>query len=223
MGASTTQVHPAQSLQLWDSIVTIGAFDGVHRGHQALIRRATLRAAHLGVPSVAYTFDPPPKAVFQSAPILTSREEKIERLGALGLDHAVVADFHADYAAREAEEFLEEIAELHPLEIWVGPDFRFGSGAAGGPETLGEHFPTQVFQPVQCLRGEVISSSRVRELMARGAGGEARSLLGWDAGVPEGAWSSLFESLDFEEASLLPGAGQPPRREMQSRDYSYIW
>lgn len=217
------QVHPAQSLQLWDSVLTIGAFDGVHRGHQALIRRATLRAAQLGVPSVAYTFAPPPKAVFQSAPVLTSREEKIKRLRALGLDHVIVADFHADYAARDAGAFLEEIDDLHPLEIWVGPDFRFGRGAAGGPETLSEHFPTRVFQPLQCLNGEVISSSRVRELMARGAGGEARSLLGWEAGVPEGAWSSLFESLDYEEASLPPGAGMAPRREMQSRDYSYIW
>ena len=54
--------HPAEALRLWDSVVTMGAFDGVHRGHQALIRRAVDRAARLGVPSVAYIFDPPPKA-----------------------------------------------------------------------------------------------------------------------------------------------------------------
>jgi FAD synthase len=62
--------HPAEALRLWDSVVTMGAFDGVHRGHQALIRRAVDRAARLGVPSVAYTFDPPPKAVFGDALLL---------------------------------------------------------------------------------------------------------------------------------------------------------
>lgn len=121
-------VSSAGTLQLPGSVVTIGAFDGVHRGHQALIRHAVERTDRLGVPSVAYTFDPPPKAFLHGAPILTPLPEKVRRLEALGLDHAVVALFDEDYAARSAEHFLEEVAALNPVEVWVGPSFRFGSG-----------------------------------------------------------------------------------------------
>lgn len=174
----TMRVHRDGVVRLPGSVVTIGTFDGVHRGHQALIRRAVGRAARLGVPSVAYTFDPPPKAVLKDAPVLTPLSEKIRRLGALGLDHAVVASFDEDYAARGTGEFLEELEALSPLEVWVGPSFRFGRGQAGDPETLGARFATRVFEPVRCGGGKIISSTRVRALLARGATGEARSLLG---------------------------------------------
>jgi FAD synthase len=174
-------VSLARTLRLPGSGVSIGAFDGVHRGHQALIRHAVKRADRLGVPSVAYTFDPPPKAFLHGAPILTPLPEKVRRLEALGLDHAVVALFDEDYAARGTEDFLKEITALNPVEVWVGPNFRFGSEKGGDPETLGARFPTRSFEPVLCGGGKVISSSRVRALMARGAHGEARELLGWSA------------------------------------------
>lgn len=160
------------------SILTIGAFDGVHRGHQALIRHAVERANRLGVPSVAYTFDPPPRAVLEDAPILTSCAEKVRRLGVLGLDHTIVARFDDRYAERSIEDFLGEIENLDPVEVWVGPDFRFGRDQAGDVETLRRCFATRTFEPVHCRRGKVISSSRVRAFLKRGAIGEARKLLG---------------------------------------------
>lgn len=175
------EVYPDQILRLPGSVVTIGAFDGVHRGHQALIRRVVGRAGELGVPAVVYTFDPPPRAYFQGAPVLTPLARKIRRLKALGPEYAVVAGFDAGYAARCAEDFLEELAALNPSEVWVGADFRFGRGGAGDVDALAARFKTRVFEPVQCGEGEVISSSRVRRLLAQGATGEAHALLGWSS------------------------------------------
>jgi riboflavin kinase/FMN adenylyltransferase len=174
-------VHWDRALRLPGCVVAIGAFDGVHRGHQALLRRVLERASRLNVPSVAYTFEPPPKSYFRGTPVLTCLSEKVERLQALGLTHTVVARFDADYAACSPEEFLEELSGLNPVEAWVGAGFRFGCGQAGDVGVLATRFPTRTVEPVRCGRGAVISSSRVRALLAQGATGEARSLLGWSA------------------------------------------
>src|SRR5258708_5486599 len=81
------RAHLPGGLRLGASVVTIGAFDGVHRGHQALICAAIAKADSLGTPSVAVTFDPPPKAHFAGAAILTAIDEKLRRLAMLGVDH----------------------------------------------------------------------------------------------------------------------------------------
>jgi len=180
-GRAGMRVHGSGVLELPASVLTIGAFDGVHRGHQVLIRQTVSRAEEMKVPSIAYTFDPPPKAFFGGAQVLTTGEEKTRRLAGLGLDHAVVAGFDEAYAARGPEEFLEELAAVNPLEVWVGRDFRFGRSQAGDVETLGAHFTTRVLEPVRCARGEIVSSGRVRALRAKGSLREARMLLGWDA------------------------------------------
>jgi riboflavin kinase / FMN adenylyltransferase len=172
-------VHPSDTLKLSASVVTVGSFDGVHRGHQALIRRVLDRAESLEVPSVVYTFDPPPRAYFQGVPVLTPLPEKLRRLEILGVDHVVVAGFDAAQASRSVEGFIEELKALRPEEVWVGLDFRFGRRRAGDVRTLGEVFTTRVFKSVKCREGEIISSSRVRALLARGAVVEARDLLGW--------------------------------------------
>lgn len=165
------------------SIVTIGAFDGVHLGHQALIRAACQRADTLRVLSVVYTFDPPPRKHFEDALVLTPVDEKLWRLAALGVDQAVVANFDAAYAAREAQSFLDELARLNPLELWVGPDFRFGRRGEGDVDTLRTRFDVRVLDPVRCKSGAVVSSSYVRDLIRRGRLGEAGALLGWEAGT----------------------------------------
>ena len=172
------EVHSSGELRLWGSVATVGAFDGVHRGHQRLVRSAVIRAARLVVPSVAYTFDPPPKAYFGGAAILSTLEEKLERLEALGLDHAVVARFDEVYASRSAEAFLEEMSDLNPREAWVGHDFRFGKGQAGDVALLGTRFHTRVIDSIHCRSGEVISSTRIRSLLAGGEAERAETLLG---------------------------------------------
>lgn len=135
-------VRPAKTLKLPASVVTIGAFDGVHRGHQALIRRAKDRAVLLGVPAVVYTFDPPPRAFFQAALILMPPAEKLRRLEGLGVNHVVLASFDTEYATRGPQAFLDELEALSPREVWVGCDFRFGGrreGGSGGPEGPLQH------------------------------------------------------------------------------------
>lgn len=173
------QIHPPRTLQLPASVLTIGALDGVHLGHQDLIRQARERAEILGVPLVVYTFDPPPKVYFQHAIFLTSLPEKLRRLKFLGVDHVIIAPFNADYVTRGVRIFLDELKELNPAEIWEGSDFRFGSNRDGDINTLREHFAVHVVDPVHCHLGKVISSSRIRTLLIQDKTEEAAELLGW--------------------------------------------
>jgi riboflavin kinase/FMN adenylyltransferase len=170
--------HGLDQLELPASIVAIGAFDGVHRGHQELIRNAAREASVRAIPLVVYTFDPPPRAFFDGAAVLTPLEEKLERLSDLGVGHVIVAPFCLDYARRSAETFMGELRRLGAEEIWVGADFRFGFKRSGGVDMLATEFSVSVMPTVQCSQHQAISSSRIRELLARGATEQASELLG---------------------------------------------
>jgi riboflavin kinase/FMN adenylyltransferase len=170
--------HP-KTLRLPSSVLTIGALDGVHRGHQEIILRARNRARELRVPLVVYTMDPPPKVYFRHAIQLTSLQEKIRRLEMLGADYIIVASFDADYLLKGVKPFLDEIAELNPVEIWEGPDFRFGRGREGDLSALRERFAVRIVEPVCCRNGEIISSSRIRTLLVQNKLTQAEELLGW--------------------------------------------
>ncbi|MEQ9093320.1 MAG: SbcC/MukB-like Walker B domain-containing protein, partial [Miltoncostaeaceae bacterium] len=97
-------------LDLPASVVTLGAFDGVHRGHQALISAAIRSARALRLPAVVWTFDPLPKVLFAKARPLTPRGERLARIAALGPDWIIVSRFTPSYAARSAERFLASLA-----------------------------------------------------------------------------------------------------------------
>ncbi|MEH6755924.1 MAG: FAD synthetase family protein [Parasphingorhabdus sp.] len=157
----------ANQLKLDASVVAIGAFDGVHRGHQKLIGSAVASARQKSCPSVVYTFDTPPKAFFAGVRVLTSAEEKLRKIELLGVSRAVVAKFDHKFASRSAEEFMEELARLNPCEIWVGADFRFGFQSIGDVALLSTRFNVQILDAVCCERGEVISSTRIRQLLGR--------------------------------------------------------
>lgn len=172
-------VHTAGTCKIPASVLTIGALDGVHRGHQSLVRKASERARQLGVPLVVYTFDPPPRVYFQRALQLTSVEEKLHRLQQLSVDHVIVAPFDAKYSTKKGSSFLAELKELHPLEIWVGPDFRYGSNRDGDVSTLQKSFVVRVLDSIRCSSGEIISSSRIRNLLMQNRQGQAEQLLGW--------------------------------------------
>lgn len=178
-GAMTRHKH--DSLRLSASIVTAGTFDGVHRGHQALLTKIVRRARRRGVASVVYTFDTPPKTLFQNVRQLTPLPEKLRRLSHFGIDHVIVAQFDEAYASRTARCFLQELARLNPEELWVGEDFRFGKGRCGDVELLAHYFNTRVLAEIGCASGERISSTRMRELLRLGRPEEARRLHGWPA------------------------------------------
>lgn len=165
--------------RLSGSVVSIGAFDGVHRGHQSLLRALVSQSRQLGVPAVVYTFDPPPRVALLGVPQLTSLQEKVNRLRGCGVDLVIVAPFDQRYRQRDAHEFIAELERLSPLCVHVGEDFRFGHGRAGDLKLLRRSFHVEPIQPVRCPEGELISSTRVRNLLAAGEFAEAQSLLGW--------------------------------------------
>ncbi|MDJ1009249.1 MAG: FAD synthetase family protein [Paracoccaceae bacterium] len=179
--AGHAALHPHDTLALSASIVTVGTFDGVHRGHQALLAEIVRHARREGVPSVVYTFDPPPKTVFGGTMQLTPIGEKLRRISHFGIDHIVVARFDRAYAARPAAAFLAELARLNPAQVWVGEDFRFGAGRSGDTALLARHFDTRVIDEIGCPEGDRISSTRLRALFETGRNAEARALHGWPA------------------------------------------
>lgn len=184
------RVHSPRTLQLGSCVLTIGALDGVHLGHQALVREGLARAKELGVPFVVYTFDPPPKVYFQRVLLLSTLSEKIRRLEQLGVDDVIVAPFGPEYATLPAEDFMEEIGRLRPIEIWEGIDFRFGSNREGDSELLRHRFNVRVLEPVCCKEGKVISSTRIRMLIRENREAEAEELLGWPKSLTPSSFTS---------------------------------
>tara|TARA_R110002074_G_scaffold49292_3_gene125768 strand:+ start:4836 stop:5453 length:618 start_codon:yes stop_codon:yes gene_type:complete len=174
----TTRIVTDRQIDLPGSVMAIGAFDGVHRGHQHLISGAVNEARTMGTTSIVWTFDPPPKVVFGRAEQLCSLDEKLARIAHHGPDVIVVAQFNRLYAGRSAETFLEDLARANPRRIHVGADFRFGHKQSGDVAQLGKRFDVTVPMPVVCADGQVVSSTRIRALRASGQRAEADSLQG---------------------------------------------
>jgi riboflavin kinase/FMN adenylyltransferase len=177
---SAVAFHRDGELSLGASIITIGAFDGVHRGHQELLRQVIAAAQRHRLPAVVYTFDPPPKVYFGRAEALNSIVEKLERIATFDPDHIIVADFDRVYARRNASDFIAELQRLNPLQVIVGEDFRFGSGNGGDVNLLRQHFNVRVLPPVRCGNGEIVSSSRIRALRRSGLAAAAAALENWE-------------------------------------------
>lgn len=169
-----------------EPILTLGNFDGLHLGHLKIIRGVSARARKLGVSSVVYTFDPHPLKIVaphKSPPLLIDMEDKTRLIEAAGVDCLIFASFTREFAGKHPRQFVEEaIVPLSVKEVWVGHDFRFGSGKTGTVEhlkELGEEFGFKVVV-VGAYRkgGHIVSSSRIRGLIADGKVGEAAGLLG---------------------------------------------
>ncbi len=167
--------------------VTIGAYDGVHLGHRALLRDLSERAAAAGLSTVVVTFDRHPAAVVRpdSAPKqLTSLEQKLELLAECGIGRTLVVPFDAARADESAEEFVEEVLvrELGARLVVVGEDFHFGHGRKGNVELLRRLGAEHGFDVVGVgLTGdgtEAVSSTRIRSLIAAGDVEGAARLLG---------------------------------------------
>ncbi|MGY4223258.1 riboflavin kinase/FMN adenylyltransferase [Bradyrhizobium sp. USDA 4503] len=177
--SSAVAFHRDGELALDACVVTIGAFDGVHRGHQELLRQTIAAARRRGIAAVVYTFDPPPKVYFGQAEPLISLREKLERIATFAPDHVVVADFDQVYVRRTALDFLAELQPLRPRQVIVGEDFRFGSCKGGSALLLRQHFNTRILPPVRCGNGEIVSSSRIRALRRSGLAAAAATLENW--------------------------------------------
>ncbi len=172
-----------------NSVVAIGNFDGVHRGHQAVLEKALDIARSTGRPAIVYTFEPHPKSFFKpEKPVdrLTPAAEKARILELMGFDGVVEQHFDAKFAHLTAEEFVKHILceNFHASAVVTGSDFHFGSKRVGTPDYLADcgkklGFAVVKVPPFCDENGQVISSSRIRALLADGKVEEAAGLLGY--------------------------------------------
>lgn len=203
------------------SAVCIGAFDGVHRGHRAVLERVRERAQTGGLTPVAVSFDPIPRTFFardKSVPQLTSVREKIARLFEAGIERVLLLRFDAKLAAMAAQEFIERVlvARLNAKQVWVGEGFRFGHARAGDLALLERMGAAHGFLAGEVapfvLDGERVSSSRIRALLGTGDFDAAAHLLGRRFGigghVVRGA--QLGRKLGFPTANLRLGSRVSP-------------
>ncbi|MBM7632282.1 adenylyltransferase/cytidyltransferase family protein [Geomicrobium sediminis] len=160
------------------SVVTIGAFDGLHLGHQELIAQSLREARRMNVPLVVYTFDPPPKVFLHGQLQLLSLDQKITLLKQYGVDTVIVATFNEQFMLRTVDEFIQYIQKLNPVSLWMGDDFRFGKNREGDVKTLQQSFNVQLFSKLTCEKGIRISSTRIRSLFKEGNSNKASQLLG---------------------------------------------
>jgi riboflavin kinase/FMN adenylyltransferase len=170
------------------AVVAIGNFDGVHRGHRAVIQAASDLGASLGGPSLALTFEPHPRDFFAPDAAqfrLTTERSKLRLLAATGLNGAVVMTFDAARAATSAQDFInhELIGRLGAAGIVAGYDFHFGKGRAGTPAFLIEEgkrlgIPVHI-EPRRDADGYAVSSGAVRTALVEGHVAHAASLLGY--------------------------------------------
>src|ERR1700722_7655426 len=164
-----------------ETVITVGTFDGVHRGHQAVLARVRQRAAQVGLRSVIVTFEPHPLEVVNPAaarPLLTVGEEKLEVLAESGIDYCVVLPFTPTLARYSADQFIEVLRErFHMREMVSGYDNGFGRAREGDVEAvraigMRRGFRVEVVPPTASDDGRPISSTSIRRAIA---GGDLRS------------------------------------------------
>ena len=206
------------------SAVTIGNFDGVHLAHKQLLRRVVECAQPEGAAAVTITFDPHPTRVLapdRAPALLTSLSRKIRLIEALGVDLLVVLPFTPDLARLSPQEFVQGILAdgLNARSVHVGPNFRFGHKQAGTTQVLEELARSSGFKieilPMLMVRGERVSSSRIRKLIAAGKVERAGRLLGRPHSVKGGITSGegigkrqTVPTLNLEPVEeLLPANG----------------
>jgi riboflavin kinase/FMN adenylyltransferase len=179
--------HGASDAQLPPVALTVGNFDGIHRGHQAMLRRLLAGARSRGLQSCVLTFEPHPREFFtpQAAPTrLTSLREKLELLAAQGVERTHVRRFDRPFASLAPEAFAEEILAKRLKARWllIGEDFRFGARRAGDVallENFGRRYGYEVeILPTVAHAGTRVSSSAVRAALAAGDLAAAEKLLG---------------------------------------------
>ena len=218
----TTLIRRLPDRPMASPIVAIGNFDGLHRGHQAIITRAVGRAREVGGTSVVLTFDPHPVTVLRPEtpfPLLSTLDQKVELMAGLGVDLVCALPFTIEFSRRSAEQFVREdlIGRLGAREVYVGRNFAFGKGREGGVEDLqrfGESFGMRVVIQPPVLVGEtMVSSSTIRRLLREGAVAEAAELLGrpyaTDGAVAHG--EGRGRALGYPTANIRPGAQMLPK------------
>jgi riboflavin kinase/FMN adenylyltransferase len=210
----------AQANPTSGSCVTVGVFDGIHRGHQQLIAGMIEEARSIHSTAVTITFDPHPAATlgYESPPLLTTVEERTQLLDEMGLDLLAVLPFDTSMAHTSAADFVAGLLQhLQLVELWGGPDFAFGRRREGNIQFLRQlgverGFVVRVVEPL-IWAGALVNSSRVRSALREGDIQQATGCLGRPyrlSGVsdPESERQSGLKSLaGVSTTNLLPSPG----------------
>lgn len=196
-----------------NAVITIGTFDGVHTGHQSILKTLLEQAAQVNGESVVITFHPHPRRVLNNADapsLLTSLDERIERFHEYGIDHLVIVPFDPSFSEMTADEYVEQflVGNFHPKCIVIGYDHRYGKNRAGDFELLselGKKYNYSVCEiPEKTLNDSRISSTHVRQALLTGNIKLANHLLSYpfqlEGMVVEG--DKLGRTLGFPTANL---------------------
>jgi riboflavin kinase/FMN adenylyltransferase len=197
------------------TVLTLGVFDGLHLGHQLIMRTVVERAHAVGAVPTVITFDPHPRAVLHpksAPPLLQTLDQKVEGFGVLGIEQTIVIGFTLEFSLVTAKDFLlDTVSErLQAREVYLGRGFAFGHNREGNIELLRRVSSELGFVagevPEVRLRGQRVSSSKIRELLALGKVNLARRMLGRPYGV-EGRvvrGKERGRTLGFPTANLHP-------------------
>jgi len=174
------------------TVLTLGVFDGLHLGHQRIMHKVVERAKSIAAVPTAITFDPHPREVLHpesAPPLLQTLDQRLANLEVLGIEQVIVILFSREFASNSAEDFITEIIHdrLHAKEVYLGKGFAFGRARGGNIELLRKMsselgFVADEVDEVQ-LRGQRISSSAIRKLLADGRVNLVRRMLGRPYGV----------------------------------------
>lgn len=197
------------------TVLTLGVFDGLHLGHQAIMNTVVERANAIGAVPTAITFDPHPRAVLhpdKAPPLLQTLDQRLANFEFLGIKQSIVIRFDQAFAAIDADTFLRDIVfeRLQAKEVYLGKGFAFGKNRAGNIELLRKISQNLGFLadevPEITLRGIRISSSKIRQYLHEGKVNLARRMLGRPYGV-EGQIVRGFQrgrTIGFPTANLKP-------------------
>ncbi|MDE2126793.1 MAG: bifunctional riboflavin kinase/FAD synthetase [Armatimonadetes bacterium] len=201
------------------STVAVGTFDGIHIGHRAILKAAIADARSHGRQSVAFTFDRHPAELLapERAPRrITTPDQQRDLIADCGIDWLVVAPFDARFAAQPPQQFIDDVLvnRLRAGSVVVGSGFRFGRDRAGDTALLcsaanARRFVLHALEPVMEMN-EPASSSRIRNLLMRGAIGDAEAVLNhaWVLSGTVTRGAQLGRTLGYPTANLLPAARQ---------------
>jgi riboflavin kinase/FMN adenylyltransferase len=205
------------------TVLTLGVFDGLHLGHQLIMKTVVERARAIGAIPTAITFEPHPRAVLHpdsAPPLLQTFDQKIEALGVLGIEQTIIIHFDKAFSQVRAEDFLRHVVanRLQAKEVYLGRGFFFGHNREGNIELLQRVSSALGFLadevPEVRLRGRRIGSTRIRELLADGRVNLARRMLGRPYGVegPVVPGAERGATLGFPTANIHPHNRVIPRR-----------
>lgn len=204
------------------TVLTLGVFDGLHLGHQLIMKTVVERARATGAVPTVITFEPHPRAVLHpesAPPLLQTFDQKIEALGVLGIEQTIVIRFDQAFSQIRAEDFLREVVveRLQAKEVYLGRGFFFGHNREGNIELLRKVSHQLGFVadevPEVRLRGRRIGSTRIRELLVDGRVNFARRMLGRPYGVegPVVRGAERGAGLGFPTANIHPHNRVIPR------------